>query len=295
MIKRLATAICIVLTLVGAVLLTYYVSPIAFDIYLLLWISVALFEMYQSFSGSGYKIFKTPIVFFALLVYPVFYLMQYYLGHGLTGIIIVFVASILIALLQFTFSKDVNLGINDVVANAFISVYPALMMSLAFYLLNQYATIHVLVIVLALPIMCDSFAYLFGRTIGGPKLCPSISPKKTIAGAVGGVFGCVITAVAVFCIFDLTQIGELTGYVPIIAHTVDGWQWKSALIYSAIGIFAGIVSELGDLIASRLKRCLGIKDYGKIFPGHGGVMDRMDSIIVIIFVIFVAFEIIYNI
>ncbi len=101
----------------------------------------------------------------------------------------------------------------------------------------------------------DTFAYFSGMLFGKKKLCPEISPKKTIAGAVGGTLFGTLGGVVVFLI---------VGRNPIFA--------LSALPLS-------IVSQLGDLAASVIKRRFGIKDYGKIFPGHGGVLDRFDSII----------------
>ncbi len=101
----------------------------------------------------------------------------------------------------------------------------------------------------------DTFAYFGGMLFGKKKLCPDISPKKTVAGAIVG-----------------TLFGTLSGV--LIAWSMAGEIW--------IGIFAlpfSIVSQLGDLSASIIKRRFGVKDYGKIFPGHGGVLDRFDSII----------------
>jgi phosphatidate cytidylyltransferase len=103
----------------------------------------------------------------------------------------------------------------------------------------------------------DSMAYFTGLLIGKHKLAPKISPKKTIEGAVGGIIGSVL-----FCI--------LFGYFAIprlLAHC------------AVIGILGGFVSQLGDLSASIFKRKMGIKDYGNLIPGHGGILDRIDSVL----------------
>ena len=107
--------------------------------------------------------------------------------------------------------------------------------------------------------LADTFAYLVGSLIGGKKLCPSVSPNKTVSGAIGGLVGGAIGALILYFIF----LPEL----PV------GW-----LIFLAIGFFAAFFTELGDLFESWLKRRVGIKDMGKIMPGHGGVMDRIDGI-----------------
>jgi phosphatidate cytidylyltransferase len=103
----------------------------------------------------------------------------------------------------------------------------------------------------------DTFAYFTGVFIGKTKLCPNISPKKTIEGSVGGILGCIISS-GIFASFVAPQM---------IIHCL------------ILGFIGSIVAQLGDLTASMFKRYVGIKDYGKIMPGHGGVLDRFDSIL----------------
>lgn len=103
----------------------------------------------------------------------------------------------------------------------------------------------------------DIFAYFSGYLFGKHKLCPVLSPKKTIEGAVGGTLGSVIC-----CGF----FGYLV--VPEI--------WLHCL---AIGCIGAVLSQCGDLTASAYKRKMGIKDYGNLIPGHGGIMDRFDSVL----------------
>ena len=107
----------------------------------------------------------------------------------------------------------------------------------------------------------DSFAYFSGRLFGRHKLIPAVSPKKTVEGAIGGV---------VFCVIACLGFGLFTAIV-----------WDAEPNYLGLGISGVILSvcaQIGDLIASLIKREHGIKDYGKLFPGHGGVMDRFDSV-----------------
>ena len=141
--------------------------------------------------------------------------------------------------------------------------------------------------------MTDTLAYFTGRFLGNKKLCPEISPKKTIAGAIGGVIGAILGALLVFLLFDVLNVFESFQYVEAFALTDE--LWKSALIYIALGIVAGPICEIGDLIASWIKRKAGIKDYGNIFPGHGGFMDRLDSVIVNIPIVLCFIEIITRI
>ncbi len=123
-----------------------------------------------------------------------------------------------------------------------------------------------------LPFICawvtDIFAYFIGRFLGKHKLIPSVSPKKTVEGAIGGIVFCVIALVA---------------YGFIIERFVDGTGTAQAkyLVIAISGVFVSVVSQTGDLIMSVIKRHYGIKDYGKIFPGHGGILDRFDSVMAV--------------
>lgn len=129
-----------------------------------------------------------------------------------------------------------------------------------------------LVMVFAVAVGGDTFAYFVGSAVGGPKLCPHISPNKTIAGAVGGLLGSVLCAVLVGRLFATVNAG-FAGYPPI---------WGDLLV----GVMGGLAGQVGDLFASMVKRHCGIKDFGTIFPGHGGMLDRMDSIFFTCIIVF---------
>ena len=106
----------------------------------------------------------------------------------------------------------------------------------------------------------DTFAYFTGRLFGKHKLIPEVSPKKTVEGAIGGI---VFTAVG-FVVFGL------------IVRSANASP--DFVLLAVSGAIVSVISQIGDLIASVVKRHYGIKDYGKLFPGHGGVMDRFDSV-----------------
>lgn len=110
----------------------------------------------------------------------------------------------------------------------------------------------------------DTFAYFFGVAFGKKKLCPVVSPKKTVAGGVWGVLGCGVS----FVVFGLVCNGFFN-------------KSYSILTLAVLSVVFSIVGQTGDLAASAVKRRLGVKDFGRLFPGHGGVLDRFDSIIAI--------------
>ena len=109
--------------------------------------------------------------------------------------------------------------------------------------------------------VCDTFAYFTGRLFGKHKLIPEISPNKTVEGAIGGI---VFTFIA------------LIGYWCIVRYAFK-YEGLSIVHICILGFVLPIVSQIGDLIASSIKRQYNIKDYGFVFPGHGGVIDRFDS------------------
>lgn len=125
----------------------------------------------------------------------------------------------------------------------------------------------ILLFAFLIPIFSDTFAFLTGGLIGGKKLCPKISPKKTISGAVGGVVWTVLLSVCVF--FILNSVESL-----YIVFNETGFAFWQVLL---ISFFGSIVSQCGDLFESLLKRQADVKDSGRILPGHGGMLDRCDS------------------
>lgn len=111
----------------------------------------------------------------------------------------------------------------------------------------------------------DTGGFFFGKYIGGPKLYPAVSPNKTWAGAVGGALGSVLAAVFASMVFLKT--------LPLAAGV-------------AVALVAGVVGQLGDLAESVLKRSAGVKDSGALLPGHGGILDRVDALMLGAVVIF---------
>ena len=123
---------------------------------------------------------------------------------------------------------------------------------------------------------CDTCAYFCGYFLGKHKLAPVLSPKKTIEGAVGGVIGAIL-----LCVIFGMVIAEPTG--------IDrGVLLKVSLV---VGLLGSIVAQVGDIFASSIKRKMKIKDYGKLIPGHGGVLDRFDSLLLVAPVIVMTLEI----
>ena len=120
----------------------------------------------------------------------------------------------------------------------------------------------------------DTCAYFAGRAFGKHKLCPVVSPKKTVEGAVGGVLGTMVFGVLITVIYSIAadRMEEFTRSNIGVSMYV---------IIALLACVAAVLGIYGDLFASVVKRQCGIKDYGTIFPGHGGILDRFDSVMFI--------------
>ena len=122
----------------------------------------------------------------------------------------------------------------------------------------------------------DTFAYFTGMLLGKHKLIPDVSPKKTVEGAVGGVVFCTLSFVGFGLLYNRFWLADGEKSIPLLAMAI-------------VGFIVSIVSQIGDLSLSLLKRKYGIKDFGKIFPGHGGVLDRFDSVLAVSIILTVSF------
>ena len=177
---------------------------------------------------------------------------------------------------KYAFQKSMN--------STFVIIYPVILFT-AFFLINHFydfafvnavgledtnlIILFFLVLIFAVTILTDSMAMVVGSLLKGPKLCPIISPNKTISGAVGGfVFGS-LSGVLTYYLFSMNTV-----FKTMMSYLDITW-WKILIICGIVSI----IGQIGDIIASALKRSARVKDYGTIFPGHGGVMDRVDGLI----------------
>ena len=119
----------------------------------------------------------------------------------------------------------------------------------------------------------DTAAYFAGRAFGKHKLAPIVSPHKTVEGAIGGIFGSVLAGVVLTLVYSFLSASHNVITIQV--------QPRHYAILVVMGAIASVLGILGDLFASSVKRQVGIKDYGTIFPGHGGILDRFDSVMFI--------------
>ena len=155
-------------------------------------------------------------------------------------------------------------------------LYPGLFFSLMIALQDldtRYASTIALILMFFIASVNDVFALLIGVRFGRHRLSPEISPKKSIEGSIAGLVASVLFDVFVPAAFSLLASAwpEIVNPTGVVLPPL----WSFAIL----GLVAGALSQVGDLVASLIKRHCGIKDYGTIFPGHGGMMDRMDGIL----------------
>ena len=281
MLKRAVTAIILVGYAFAMLYLGTAVHYGFLDALIMSFAFVGTYEMYHTFRKSEYKNSWGAPLLLCVAIYPLWYFLGY------KGILIALSLSICLALAVFTFKAEMEL--KDLLATIFSLIYPMALVSLAFALSREFPCGGTFAISFAifLPVFSDTFAYLVGSTLGKRKLCPSISPKKTVAGAIGGLLGSVLCAVTFFLLFDLYAVIPV-GYVSFSDSVA-----VRAVVFVVLGIVGGVLAEIGDLAASRIKRTINIKDFGNIFPGHGGVLDRRDSIMFTLVMFFTAFTFMY--
>ena len=112
----------------------------------------------------------------------------------------------------------------------------------------------------------DTMDYVVGRKLGKHKIAPKLSPKKSLEGLIGGIVGAALIGV-IFSVIFWDELGKAFS--------------NPVLVFALAGAIGSVVSQIGDMAASAIKRNKGIKDYGSLIPGHGGILDRFDSVIFI--------------
>lgn len=219
-----------------------------------------LIALYEFFSVTGMKDKKSPAVIVGYIFSVISTFFVILKSESATNIlfpIVLIFTFILLILMVFRHSKCTFSDCSLVFLG---SVYIVLFFShMQFIRQMEYGKVLIWILFIS-AWSTDTFAYFSGLTLGKHKLCPEISPKKTIEGSIGGILGCILC----------TEI-----YVYIIA-SVNNIEFN--LINAGIcALASSVISQIGDLAASCIKREHGAKDYGNLIPGHGGVLDRFDS------------------
>ena len=276
MIKRTVIGLVIALTYAAAILLGYFFDRSITSYFLCLVVAICVIEVRYALGNRISKKLGVIVWCFACSYGIVYY------AFGFTGTVLVTLAVFILGSLVELLSEEENIA-KGLMSFAFLMVYPAMIMSSLFYinaaqdsvtgLPTQYNTVG-LCLAFVVSSFTDMFAYFFGVLFGKTKLIPSISPKKTVEGAIGGVLGTMVFGVLVTVIYSIAadRMEEFTRSNIGVSMYV---------IIALLACVAAVLGIYGDLFASVVKRQCGIKDYGTIFPGHGGILDRFDSVMFI--------------
>lgn len=246
------------------VLILAYVGGIPFAVLIFLAAELGLFE-YMRCIGLG----KSPLFVICAGMTAFLFTMTFVCGKEMILFSVVWCFLLLCVCMVFRFDK---IGFGPVAGSILGFVYIPVVLTL-FVLLREKNLCYMAFVLIA-AWGSDTCAYFAGRALGKHKMAPVLSPKKTWEGFAGGIIGAAVLALIFAVIFK----GSLSALPAPVA------------VATAVTAVASVFGVAGDLFASAIKRTYGIKDYGKIFPGHGGMMDRIDSMIFCTPVIYFAFD-----
>lgn len=312
--QRIITGAGLVALLV-LILFTKTFTTYFFDALIILITLCAGFEISYLLKKMGMYNSKWAILAFPVLSYVLYKLcelkqVEFYIAMLLQVMLIIIIACVVIAFHILAKNRTdneiktrkLNLSVGQFSLNKGIytmagMLYPSFILMILYVVNNLkgfgYAftkltghegniSLFLLIYTFAIPAIIDTFAMLTGRILKGKKLCPKLSPNKTISGSIGGLVWGTLGAIALFYIFNAIEAYNAT----FVALNIVWWK---VLI---VGFASSIFCQVGDLFESHLKRKAEVKDSGDILPGHGGILDRMDShianiIIVFIFLLFI--------
>lgn len=261
---RTLTGIC----LFSLVVLAVYLGGTVFSVFWVTAMCVAMLEIYRAFQQAGHRPVAWPC--WATLILSVPYFLIRGQQSGTTVLVVLLYVCFMAVSAIVMFRKGPKLP--DLLVSLeplFHIVLPGLSMLGLARIEPMYKQRLLMAAVFLIPMLGDVGAYFSGYLFGKTKLCPEVSPKKTVEGAIGGLLASVLAAALVYGCGTLTR-----NALPPLWH------------FLLLGLAGGVVGQLGDLFASLVKRHAGVKDYGRVFPGHGGVMDRLDSVLFVSVLVF---------
>ncbi len=255
------------------IVMTLFATPV-FNIVVAAFCLLAIHEVFKAF-----KLEKTAYLYWGFIPYTLLVMFSDYrmVRVWLLPLSYIFVLYLAICVIRHSTSIDfAKLGGMVLYAGIILFCFYSLIYLKQLFPREKYGydALYFVFLVLGFAWGGDSAAYFVGRAFGRHKLAPVVSPNKTVEGAIGGVLGSMLLGVIVTAIYSALH-GSLMG---LSSRAIDAEFYLLIALLGGIGSILGIA---GDLFASVIKRQCGIKDYGTLFPGHGGVMDRFDSVLFI--------------
>ena len=217
---------------------------------------IGMFELYRVFHIE--KSYIGVVGYGACILY---YLNFHF--HFLLDMPILLMGMMILLMFGYVFAYP-KYDAKQVMAALFGLIYVAFMLSYMYQIRTLSKGVYLTFLVFLCSWGCDTSAYCVGKLIGKHKMSPLLSPKKSIEGAVGGIVGAAFFT-TIYC---------------LVLREALAFDTTKLLLVSIISAVGALISMIGDLTASAIKRNYDIKDYGKLIPGHGGILDRFDSIII---------------
>ncbi len=244
------------LGLLTILLLAMWGGGLWFSVPYMITICMSMYEMIQATAKAGHRPVQWPCWLCMILSIPL-----YHFYNSVSLLMPLVGGAFMLISMTVIFRDDPKLEDILISCLPLISVLlPGLCMLGLQKAPSQSSQNLLLTLAFGVPLVGDTMAFFVGRRFGKRKLCPAVSPNKSIEGAVAGLIGSVVWAMAAAAAFSL--------YKPIPPF----WH------FPILGFVGGIAGQMGDLFASLIKRHCGVKDFSNIFPGHGGMMDRLDSV-----------------
>ncbi len=272
----------IVMAIIGICAVVFIFTPFAV-VFVTALCAVATHEI-MSCAGVKSKLIQAPAIVFSAL-FPLYHAYGSMIVDLDAGSVVAVYAVIMMVLMIFKYKE---IKFEQLAISLYASTFIPYAFSTIVMLRDTYKTyppftkkesVYLVLFAILCSVFTDTFAYFVGVKFGKHKLCPGISPKKSIEGAVGGLVLSVVFNTLIF-------LGA--------RNWVFGGTSNISVLFIVIMSFVlSIISMFGDLSASVLKRNFGIKDFGKLIPGHGGIMDRFDSFVFVLPVLTAAVKFIY--
>ena len=272
MIKRVISGLVLGAIAIGAI----WAGGIYFAIAIAVFAAIALFELFGAFKKKGHKpILGAGIIMLLASVAPI--VTDYtapavirFKGNGNVNIFAPLMVAAILYVLTAIVVKHNKYNVVDGALTIFAGAYIVFLFSYFVMLRNLEAGAYMTLLAIIGCIGADSAAFFVGCKFGKKKLIPAVSPNKTVAGSIAAFGGGIVACLA----FGL------------LLMALDRFPQMAIYHYIIIGVIIGGVAQIGDLCASAMKRYCGIKDFGKIIPGHGGILDRFDAYLLAVPVVY---------